>query len=68
MRYKASNTIRNYSPREEFGVTGMSMKYKGASLQLDTKKTFLSDTLFLCVFMRRNDKLNIRARLTLNSL
>ena len=34
MTYNTSNTTRNYSPREEFVVTGMSMKCKGASLQI----------------------------------
>ena len=46
-------------------MTGMSIyEVQGeGSLQIDSSHAFLSVTSFLCVFMRRNDKLKSKAHI-----
>ena len=58
MLYNTGNTTRNYSLMEEFAVTRMSMKCKGALL---TNQQVAHISLSLCVFMRKNDKLKSKA-------
>ena len=54
--YDTDKATRSYSPREEFRVTGMSMKHTEPFLQIDSWHMFLSDISFLCMFMRRKNE------------
>ena len=59
--YNTSNTIRNYSPRDKFAVTGMSMKCKGALItNQQVAQISLRHIIFIGV-MRRNNKLKSKA-------
>ena len=60
MIYNTRDTTRNYSPIEEFAVTGMSMKCKKALLT-NCQVAHISSRhiIFMCV-MRRTDKLKTK--------
>ena len=61
--YNTYNTTRNYSPREEFAVTGMSMKCKGALLtNRQVAHISFRHIIFMCVH-ERNDKLKSKAHI-----
>ena len=56
------NITKNYSPTEKFAVSDMSMKCRRVLPQNNSQRTFLSETSFLYVFMRRYGKHHSKAQ------
>ena len=63
MLYHTYSTTRNYSPREEFAMTRMSMKYKGILLINQQVAHISFRYIIICVFIRRNNKLESKAHI-----